>query len=184
MTPEYNQDGIQTREVYPAKKKTTHTAYILVGLAVLVIFVALIIVSVMKRNPMKQALLTEPVFDSQNTVTTGTDEYNKGVFVDTVDVMIMESFPVQAQALVRGNLADGCTVIADTAVRRDGMMLYVDIRTTRQSEMCTQVLVPFERSVTLPVAGLAAGTYTVSVAGISKSFTLAMNNTPIFESDK
>lgn len=181
MTPEHNPDLIRPR-IKQATKKNVHTLYILAGLAILVIFVALIIVSVMKRNPMKQSLLGEPVFDTRDGVHSG--DSNDGVFVDTIDVMLLESFPVQAQALVRGNLADGCTVITDAAVRREGTTFIIDMRTTRQGDMCTQALVPFERSVALPVAGLAAGTYTVQSGQARGVFTMQVNNTPVFESDK
>lgn len=166
----------------PRKLSNANIVYILAGLAVLVVFIAIIIVSVMKRNPMNAALTPDAPYEDINSGISVA--YNDGVTVDRIDVMILESFPVQVNALVRGYLSDGCLSITDTAVRRDGDTFYADFLTTRTGEMCTQALVPFEKTVSLPVAGVKAGNYTVSAVGTTATFKMVIDNTPAFESDK
>jgi hypothetical protein len=41
------------------------------------------------------------------------------VHIDAVDIQILESFPVQVHVLVKGSLADGCTVIDGIDQRLD-----------------------------------------------------------------
>ncbi len=38
--------------------------------------------------------------------------------VESLDVLILESFPVQVQAMVRGNLPDGCTTLDQVTTTR------------------------------------------------------------------
>lgn len=102
-----------------------------------------------------------------------------GVFVNDVELMILESFPVQVRALIQGDLPDGCTSIRGIETERDvdARRFTVRIETTRDDEaICTQALVPFEESVELDVRGLPAGTYTVDVHGETATFTLDVDN--------
>jgi len=97
--------------------------------------------------------------------------------VDSIDLLILESFPVQITAMVRGNLPDGCTTIDQIAQERQGNTFEVTITTKRPAgKMCTQALVPFEEAIALEVNGLPAGTYTVSVNGTTGAFTLDVDN--------
>jgi inhibitor of cysteine peptidase len=97
--------------------------------------------------------------------------------VESVEVMILESFPVQVRLLVAGNLPDGCTELDDWTVTRDDDTFSVTLPTTRTEDaMCTQALVPYEVTIPLDVAGLAAGTYTVDVNGVTAQFTLDVDN--------
>lgn len=97
-------------------------------------------------------------------------------YVEEVDVMTLESFPLQVRAAISGNLSDGCTHLGEPSVTRDGNTFRVELPTTRAEGMCTQALVPFETTVALPVAGLPKGTYTVDVMGTTGSFTFASDN--------
>ena len=99
--------------------------------------------------------------------------------VEAIDVMIMESFPVQVSVHVTGYLGDGCTTLGDITTKQDGETFSVHIYTERPTDMmCTQQLVGFEENVTLDVAGLPAGIYTVDVNGTTSSFALDMDNSP------
>jgi len=98
--------------------------------------------------------------------------------VDSIEVVILESFPVQVNVRARGEFPDGCTMINDISTTRDGTAFMVTITTVRQAEdVCTEALVPFEETIPLDVVDLPAGNYTVSVNGINGSFTLAVDNT-------
>ncbi len=105
---------------------------------------------------------------------------NFGVlYIDSVDALILESFPVQVNAVVRGNFADGCTTLADVQVSGpENNVFTISMIANRNPEaMCTQALVPFEETVSLPVAGLPAGTYTIRVNGEAETtFELAVDN--------
>jgi inhibitor of cysteine peptidase len=97
--------------------------------------------------------------------------------VDSVEVLILESFPVQIHVVARGNLPDGCTTVDQVTQERDGNAFTVTITTIRPSgQVCTQALVPFERVIALDVLGLPAGVYTVTVNGVSETFELQVDN--------
>lgn len=99
--------------------------------------------------------------------------------VDEVELLIMESFPVQVAAIARGHLRDGCTEIDEVTTTFDEgeNTFYVEITTVRDPDaMCTQALVPFEERIDLEVRGLSAGTYTVDVNGVQETFTFDVDN--------
>jgi inhibitor of cysteine peptidase len=101
------------------------------------------------------------------------------IFVDSVDILMLESFPVQVNVVVKGNLSDGCTQINDIVQEREDNTFHITLATARPADqVCTQALVPFEEVVPLDVLGLEAGTYTVDVHGVTDSFTLDMDNVP------
>lgn len=99
------------------------------------------------------------------------------VYVDSIDILTRESFPVQMSATVKGNLPDPCTTITSASSQRDGNTFKINIVTNRPADaVCVQMLSPFEQSVTLDVAGLKAGTYTVVAGDVSKTFELTADN--------
>jgi len=99
--------------------------------------------------------------------------------VDSIEIVILESFPVQIHVLARGHLPDSCTTIDQITEEQDGDTFRVTITTARpEGEVCAQVLTPFEENIPLDVYGLAAGTYTVDVNGVSGTFTLDIDNVP------
>ena len=106
-------------------------------------------------------------------------ETGEGVFIDSLELLIMESWPVQVRAVLSGNLADGCTEIEDVQVMRDEAANRFEIKvvTSRDSEaMCTMALVPFEETVDLNVEGLPAGMYTVEAQDVTATFKLDADN--------
>lgn len=110
----------------------------------------------------------------------GNSEYAyDDAIVEDVEIMILESFPVQARAVASGYLPDGCTHIdeANTTVERNGNVFNVSLRTIRPMDaICTEAIVPFEQTINLDVYGLDKGTYTVNVNGIEKTFELQTDN--------
>ena len=101
-------------------------------------------------------------------------------FVENIDVMVAGAEADEVQVVVQGNLNDQCTHIEEVAVSDiEGATFQVSIRTWRETDaICAQVLVPFEESFTLDVAGLTPGTYTVEVNGESETFTLPEQTEP------
>ena len=106
-----------------------------------------------------------------------TDVMTKPAQVTSVDLLMLESFPVQVHAVVKGDFPDACTSIATANQRREGNTFYIELMTTRPADMaCAQVITPFEHTVPLDVAGLPAGTYTVDVNGVTAIFKLDVDN--------
>lgn len=111
------------------------------------------------------------------TPTAASEPVRGQAIVDSVQVVTLESFPVQINVLARGELPDGCTTIDEVISQRVESDFRIVITTIRQPDVaCTQALVPFEETIPLDVTGLSAGNYTVSVNGIAGSFTLDVDN--------
>lgn len=108
------------------------------------------------------------------------DEYiHSDAIVEDIQILILESFPVQIHVTATGYLPDGCTSIDEEIVSFDDEKnaFTVHITTIRQADaMCTEALVPFEKTVALDVYGLEKGTYEVNVNGIKDEFELQMDN--------
>jgi len=100
------------------------------------------------------------------------------VMVDAVEVLLLESFPVQVSIAVAGNKSVPCGELQPMAVSREGERLTVVIAETPlgPAETCVAVLGPFELSVALDVPGLSAGTYRVDVNGTEAQFSSDVDN--------
>jgi len=111
--------------------------------------------------------------------------------VESVTVNIAESFPVQAYAVVKGYLRDGCETLAKAPMSpvalKDGVFnINISVRSPDKeaSAGCITMITPFEQSVPLEVSGLAAGEYTVIVNNaIEASFELTTDNRLISDDD-
>lgn len=110
--------------------------------------------------------------------TLGSMEPTRGqAVVNSIDVQILESFPVQVNVVARGDLPDSCTQIDEIITQQANDTFRVAVTTLRQpTPVCTQAIVPFEQSIPLDVVGLPAGTYNVTVNGVQGSFTLDVDN--------
>jgi len=96
--------------------------------------------------------------------------------VDEIDILILESFPVQINVIAKGNLPDPCTEISEVLQEKEGNTFFITIKTYRSPGFCIQVLAPFEEIIPLEVYGLPAGTYTVDVNGVQDTFDLEVDN--------
>jgi hypothetical protein len=97
--------------------------------------------------------------------------------VESVEILILESFPVQVNVVARGNLVDACARIDQVLQERDGNTFRVTITTLRPAAVvCPEGQVPFEKVISLDVYGLPAGMYAVTVNGVSGTFELAVDN--------
>jgi inhibitor of cysteine peptidase len=100
------------------------------------------------------------------------------VYIDEVDVLILESFPMGATALVRGSFADGCTTLDRIETTRpDETTFEIVFHAVRPLDAaCTLALVPFEESVSLDLVGLSTGTYTVKAGEAETTFELTVGS--------
>ncbi len=106
------------------------------------------------------------------------NSYQEHSYVESMQINIMESFPLQVSVTIQGNLPDGCTELVDLkATKMDETTFEVHIYTMRDPQaICTMALVPFEETLPLDVAGLPAGTYSVRVYDLLDTFTFDQNN--------
>ncbi|MEZ4512873.1 MAG: NBR1-Ig-like domain-containing protein [Chloroflexota bacterium] len=111
------------------------------------------------------------------TAVSSTDPVRSQATVDSIQVNLLESFPVGVNVVARGELPDGCTQLEEVVQQQSGNTFRVILTTLRDpAQVCTEALVPFEETIPLEVAGLKAGAYSVLVNGISGSFTLDADN--------
>lgn len=96
--------------------------------------------------------------------------------VEEIDIMILESFPVQVHLIASGYLPDPCTKIYQITQKREDYHFSVTITTYRSPGACIQIITPFEEIIPLEVYGLPAGTYTVEVNGVQGTFSLEIDN--------
>jgi len=96
--------------------------------------------------------------------------------VEEIDILTLESFPVQVFIIASGYLPNPCTEIYQIIQEREGNTFFITIETYCSQEVCIQVIAPFEEVIPLKVYGLPAGTYTVEVNGVQGSFDLEIDN--------
>ena len=79
--------------------------------------------------------------------------------VQSVEIQILESDPVQVNAIVRGQLPDaGCTTISSVDQVQEGNTFKVTLMTTTDPlALCAQAFTPFEQVVPLNVSTLPPG---------------------------
>lgn len=101
-------------------------------------------------------------------------------YIEGLAVTVLEAAPTRVEAIVRGNLSDGCTAINTITAPRSEQTFQIQIETMRDADLvCTEALVPFEQMVELDVSGLPAGTYAVTAGDLQESFTLTADNAPV-----
>jgi len=112
-----------------------------------------------------------PATDTPATDTPATDTGE--ALVEAVEIQILESFPVQVRAVVRGQLPDACAFVESSNVVLVDQTFSISMTVARQPNMrCAQMLTPFEEIVPLDTANLAAGTYTVQAGEAVEEFAL------------
>ena len=94
----------------------------------------------------------------------GDESMQRGeVYIDSTDILILESFPLQFQLNVKGSLPTPChqlRVVVDEPDEKNQIhvLLYSLVDPTA---VCTQVLEPFE--VNIPLGSFTSGSYTIFV---------------------
>ena len=92
--------------------------------------------------------------------------------IDSVEVQIRESQPVQVSILVSGSLSDKCTTFHEATQVRNGNTIELTITTMRPKDMmCAQMIEIYTN--TFPLEGdFPPGDYIVRVNGVEKSFKI------------
>ncbi len=103
--------------------------------------------------------------------------------VTEVKTKLLDSFPLQVEVAARGELPDACTTVGNIIKTQKGDTFFITITASREADkIFAQVIAPFEKKILLDVAGLAAGTYTVNVNGVTATFTLTASD--VFQGGK
>lgn len=111
-------------------------------------------------------------FDTEILIFPGGEEtFRSPMIIDSVEVLLLESAPVQVVVNVRGSQPDGCEFPAITEEQRDGNAITLEIyREVPLAAMCPAVLVIYEDSINLGT--FEPGAYTVTVNGVTVAFEI------------
>lgn len=107
----------------------------------------------------------------------GQGQRGETAIIERLDILYLESFPVQVNAVVGGFLPDGCTELDGIEVERQGDTFIIHVYTFRtDAEACILIAREFEETVSLDVRGLPAGTYPVIAGDKTATVELTMDN--------
>ena len=89
------------------------------------------------------------------------------VYLESAELLTLESFPPQYGLALTGNLPDPCHHLRVQVAAPDASnRIFLDVYSVADPDaMCVQMLQPFDASVPLSTSGLSAGHYTVWVNG-------------------
>jgi hypothetical protein len=83
--------------------------------------------------------------------------------IDSVDAMLLESYPVQIRLSVSGSQPDGCDYPVQVVQHRDGNTVTVEIfREVPPNAICPMILRSYNETIALE-GGFESGTYTIHV---------------------
>jgi hypothetical protein len=176
----------------PNQKPTPKNRGAVVGGIIIVLLIVAVIVYAAVRHtanaPLANTVQPIPI-NQQPAAATGTAPVSgqtvpESFTITGLSVVEAQSFPYQVTANVAIDLAETCSSATGTATQ-NGKTFTVAITATKPAgAVCGQIVAPQTVSVSLPVAGLNAGTYTVKAGTFSKTFTLAQNNEINYSSGK
>jgi hypothetical protein len=133
---------------------------------------------VLDVNGITQTLTLEPDMLGATQRDPGdSDEPKDGVItgraaVDSIEVV--EVGEVSATIVVRGNLPDGCTRLADHVQAVQGHIIRVELYTERPADQfCTEALVPFDQEILIDLQGLEKGDYLIDVNGVKAELVIS-----------
>jgi len=105
------------------------------------------------------------------------DNITEPATVEEVEILLLESFPIQVQVLARGILPDSCTTLDEAATERTDNTFTVSLSTVRPAVAeCEEGELSFEQTINLDAEGLPAGKYIVDVNGVTSNFELEVDN--------
>jgi len=103
--------------------------------------------------------------------------FREQAVVESIEVVMLTSFPLQVHLHVSGYLGDPCTEIKEVQTQRQDYRFEITISTERAAGAdCIQVIEPFELNIPLDVYGLPAGDYLVQVNGVEAGFSFSQDN--------
>lgn len=111
----------------------------------------------------------------------GTQGLGLEAMVEAVELVKTDVIPVQVLLRVTGYFSGGCPSIGQINHRLEDNQFEVVIHSTRPTPVeefaCTAAIVPFRKTIPLPVYGLSAGTYAYRINGSNNgTFELVVDN--------
>jgi hypothetical protein len=104
------------------------------------------------------------------TSVTGSDLEIAPISIDSVDVQILESVPVQVKARVQGTIGDGCSELESVTQERTGNEITITILRRRPKDaFCTQIAKLYDETLTLG-GEFPSGSYVLRVNDVEKTF--------------
>ena len=120
------------------------------------------------------ALPDDPVGGDQTTTTPPVQPgaVRAPVYVDSVELVLLESYPVQVHASVKGNLPTPCHRLAwDLSDPDPSGRIVLELYSTVDADaVCVEVLEPFEQSI--DIGSFTGGSYVLVVDGVEYPFTI------------
>lgn len=120
------------------------------------------------------ALSDDPAADDTTTTTRpGAPGVVRGpVYIDSVELLLLESYPVQVRALVKGSLPTPChQLVWDLSDPDASGRIVLDVYSNADADsVCAQVLEPFEQSI--DIGSFTGGSYVLVVDGVEYPFTI------------
>lgn len=102
--------------------------------------------------------------------------------VKEIQIHATDTYPLQASVTVSGELPDSCTQIGKADQTVGGKTIYLKVYMDRPiTAVCSEGVVPYEKTFPLDVKGLSAGKYTVNVNDVTSS--LEIPQAPLVSSD-
>jgi hypothetical protein len=90
--------------------------------------------------------------------------------IESVEVRIAESFPVQVSAYVRGVIGDGCSSVLPAVQERQGNTITLTINRQRPADaICIQIAKVYEETIRLE-GDFPPGEYVLKVNDVTQNF--------------
>src|SRR5512135_1429466 len=97
--------------------------------------------------------------------------------VESVDIEILKSDPVQINAVASVKLPDACTTLGDSQLHYAANTFQITLWTVIPTDRgCAQVITHVGSTYALNAIDLQPGTYTVTVNNVNKVFTLTVDD--------
>jgi hypothetical protein len=93
--------------------------------------------------------------------------------IESVDILIMESFPVQYSVVVTSGLPNSCETFAGYRMERDSDMIHIEIINWKPADpgvACAEVYRIVETTIPLGSEFESGSTYTISVNDVTETF--------------
>jgi putative hemolysin len=98
---------------------------------------------------------------------------------ETIEIVMLESFPIQVQVVLTGELPNSCSLVSDVTQAYDAASRTFKLTLVpgvNGAIDCDPTGLPFTETVPLDVLGLPAGNYTVSSHDVQTTFTFDVDN--------
>jgi inhibitor of cysteine peptidase len=142
--------------------------YLLIVIVLVLLLSACGAVQLVTPNPNTPYDSIQPANPSKPTGEPAAGELIEGkVYINQVDLMVMESFPLQIAVVVAGDLPTPCHNLEIEVSEPNALNeIHVWVYSVFPADViCVQVLESFEANISIPMAGAADGEYSVYVNG-------------------